>query len=119
MKINISNAEQLLFNDASAWKCIPDMAHHRDQWAFSRTSPHLKPTGRRAIIDFLMEAGERHERALSAHFGSEVTIDKFDPSPVKNIEFSVDDPPDMSQMSDYSGFSSHREGNIVRMTLWR
>lgn len=119
MKINIANAEEVLFQDTEAWKHIPDMTRHRDQWAFSRTSPHLRPTGRRAVLDFIVSANEGHEIALSSYFGSKVTIDKFDPSPVKNLEFRADDPPDLNCMSDYTGFGIHRDGETIKMTFWR
>lgn len=119
MKIGIGNIEKMVFEDQSAWLNMPEMAGYRDQWAFSKMSPHLKPTGVRAMMDFIAASDQRHEAVLSDHFGEEVTIDKFDPSPVKNIEFDLDEPPDLSLMSDYTGSSSHREGDRIKITLWR
>lgn len=119
MRIGIGNIERAVFENPSAWKHMPEMARYRDQWAFSKMSPHLKPTGVRAMMDFIAAADHRHETILSDYFGAEVTIDKFDPSPVKNIEFDLDEPPDLSLLSDYTGMSSHREGDRIKMTLWR
>lgn len=115
----MANAEEALFQDQKAWRHIPELAHHRDQWAFSRTSPHLRPTGLRAISDFLEAARPCHEEALSSYFGTEVTIDKFDPSPVRNVEFSLDEEPDLGQIQRYTGFSVYRDGERASITFWR
>lgn len=119
MRIGIGNAEEVLFQDQEAWGHIPDLAPHRHQWALSRMSPHLRPTGLRAILDFLDAAGPEHERRLSAYFGSEVTIDKFDPKSVRNLEFSVGEEPDLGSLTNYAGFCSHRDGERVKITFWR
>lgn len=119
MKIGIGNAEDTLFQDAKAWRHIPDLAPCRDQWAFSKTSPHLRPTGIRAIMDFLSSASKRHEEALSLYFGTEVTIDKFDPSPVRNVEFQIGEKPNFDGISRYTGFSVYRDGQKASVTFWR
>jgi hypothetical protein len=119
MRIGIGNAEKVLFGDQGAWRHMPDLSHHRAQWAFSKTSPHLRPTGVRAMMDFLAEVEDRHAAALSDYFGEEVTIDKFDPSPIRNVEFDLGDPPDLDFASNYTAFSSHREGDIIKITFWR
>lgn len=119
MRIGIGNAEQVLFYDAEAWKHLPDLTQFRNQWSFSKTSPHLKPTGLRAIMDFLAAAGRTHEEALSSYFGEPVTIDKFDPSPVKNVEFKIDENPDLDGFSRYTGFSVYRDGEKASVTFWR
>lgn len=119
MRISIGNAEETLFQDRKAWKHIPDMRAYRDQWAFSKTSPHLRPTGLRAIADFILAAEERHEKALSSHFGTEVTIDKFDPSPIKNVDFMIGEEPDLEPASNYTGFGVYRDGERAWITFWR
>lgn len=119
MRIGIGNIEAVLFEDQGAWRRIPDMVRHRNQWALSKMSPHLRPTGIRAMLDFIEAADESHEAALSDYFGTEVTIDKFDPSPVRNMEFDLEDPPDLEAVSDYTGFSSYRDGDNIKITFWR
>lgn len=111
--------EDFLFHDAGAWKVIPDMRRFRDQWALSRISPSLRPTGRAAVLDFLNAAGSEHEAALSKYFGSSVTIDRTDRRSVANVEFDADSPPDLEEMSVYSGFGSFRKGDRVYLTFWR
>lgn len=119
MRIGMGNAEEVLFYDERAWRHLPDLVAHRNQWAISKMSPHLRPTGIRAIMDFLGAAGPEHEKALSDYFGTEVTIDKFDARSVRNLEFVVGETPEFSSLSNYTGFCSHRDGEAVKITFWR
>lgn len=117
--ISIANVEDLVFQDSKAWKNIPDMKNFRDQWAFSRTSPSLRPTGKAAIMDFLFNAEPRHEEALSIYFGQRVTIDRMDRRTVANIEFDAEKPPELSHMSMFTGFGCFRKEDRVFVTFWR
>jgi len=119
IRLGFKNAESLIFEDDSAWRRMPEMRRFRDQWAVSRLSPSLRPTGRAAILDFLDSAGPEQEAALSEHFGRAVTIDKVDRNSVLNIEFEADCPPDLEDMSRYSGFGSFLKGNRLYLTFWR
>lgn len=117
--MGVTNIEEILFHDAPAWRLMPDMARFRDQWAFSRMSPALRPTGRAAVLDFLNAATSEHEAILTKHFGRPVTIDRADRRSVANIEFDAANPPDLEEMSVYSGFGSFRKGDRVYVTFWR
>lgn len=119
MLIGIENAEKLIFEDRALWKHMSDLAHYREQWSFSKISPHLKPTGTRAIIGFLQDLDDSHIRIISNYFGLEVTIDKFNPGSVRNVEFKIEDEPDLEDMSFYTGFSTTREDNTIKITFWR
>lgn len=119
LHIGARNVESVLFEDAKAWNVIPDMAHFRDKWAVSRLSPSLRPTGRAAMLDFMNESTAAHEASLSVYFGREVTIDSADRNSVSHVEFEIDSPPDLEEMSVYSGFGSFRKGNRVCLTFWR
>lgn len=119
INIGVHNAESLLFFDPKPWGSIPDLRRFRDQWALSRMSPHLRPTGRLAVIEFLEAALPRHERALSAHFGVEVTIDKARHETVRNESFDINEHPPMDSTWEYSGFGTHREGDTIKITFWR
>lgn len=118
MRIGPGNAE-VLFEDQRAWELMPDMRRYRDQWALSRMSPALKPTGTRAVLDFLEAAGPEHERALSGYFGERVTIDKLDYRSVRSVEFHADDPSPLEGLEHFTGFCTHRKGDTVRLTTWR
>lgn len=119
LRLGVRNVEETLFHDAAAWRLMPDMARFRDQWALSRMSPALRPTGRAAVLDFLNSAGREHEAALTEYFGRPVTIDRADRRSVANVEFDADSPPDLEEMSVYSGFGSFRKGDRVYVTFWR
>jgi hypothetical protein len=119
MRIGPHNAEELLFTDAAPWNLMPEMRSFRDQWALSRMSPELRPTGRRAILEFLEASTTRHEGILSAHFGSDVTIDKASHKAVRNVTFGLEDHPPMDGTWDYSGFGCHRDGDNTSITFWR
>ena len=120
IRLGVGNVEGLLFEDAAAWRAIPDMRRFRDQWAISKISPSLRPTGMAAIIDFLNASGEREELALSEHFGRPVTIDNADRRCVANVDFNVSaDQPDLNEMSAYTGFGCFRKGDRVYITFWR
>lgn len=119
LRIGYANAEEVLFEDPKAWRSIPDLRRFRDQWAMSRTSPHLRPMGKSAVVDFLSAAGPEHEEALSGHFGRRVTIDRLDGKCVSNVEFDADDPPNLEEMSSYTGFGTFRKGGRLYVTFWR
>lgn len=119
LRIGYANAEDILFNDHKVWKAIPGLLRFRDQWALSKTSPHLRPMGKSAILDLLSAAGPDHEKALSDHFGRPVTIDRLDGKCVSNMEFDMDDPPDLEDMSAYTGFGTFRKNGRVYVTFWR
>ncbi len=119
MRIGIHNAEDRLFSDPKPWSKISDLRGFRDQWALSRMSPHLRQTGRRAVLEFLDAAGPAHESALSEYFGEPVTIDKARHRAVENVSFRLDDHPPMDGEWDYSGFACHRDGDALKITLWR
>lgn len=119
IRIGPHNAEELLFANPDIWKPMSEMRRFRDQWALSRMSPELRPTGRRAILEFLDACTPHHERVLSTHFGSQVTIDKAGHKTVRNESFGLDDHPPMDGTWDYTGFGCHRDGDTVSITFWR
>lgn len=118
-RIGPHNAEEALFADPTPWRLMPEMSGFRDQWALSRMSPELRPTGRRAILEFLEACTDRHELILSAHFGSEVTIDRASHKAVRNLTFGLEEHPPMAGTWDHSGFGCHRDGDNISITLWR
>lgn len=119
IRIGVHNAERVLFEDPLVWRSIPDLSNLRDQWAISKISPELKPTGRRAIINLLESATENHEKQLSVYFKQEVKIERIYANSVKNIELSINDQIDIDDADIYTGISSYREGDKIKLTLWR
>lgn len=113
------NAEQLLFLNREVWNVIPDLRSFRDQWNLSRMSPELRQTGRRAVLDFLDSTNFDHEKALSDHFGADVTIDKAQHRTVTSESFGLDEHPPMDGTWDYAGFGCHRDGEKISITFWR
>jgi hypothetical protein len=116
--LNITNVEKLIFQDDEIWKMIPDLSHMRDQWRISKLSPSLRPTGRRAMSDFLISAKNRYEGVISEKLGYNVTIDSIDNRVVTNLELDSLDC-DMQIQGFYSGFATYREGDRVFVTLWK
>jgi hypothetical protein len=119
LDIGPKNVEELVFMDSKIWRRMPRMSGYRDQWSISLLDPSLRPTGRKAMLDFLMESGPEEERALSDHFGTEVTIDNLDARCVKELEFVVGDEPDFESFHPCHGLATTRDGDIVKVTLWR
>lgn len=98
---------------------MPELAHIRDQWRLSKMSPDLRPTGARALSDFLRSARGRYEGEISERLGCEVTIDNIDTRTVRNLEITREQ--ELPEIHDgpYSGFATYREGERVFITLWR
>jgi hypothetical protein len=120
MLINIINVEEKVFYDKEVWRDMPDLVHLRDQWRVSKMSPMLRGMGKKALSDFLSMAKDKHERALSKRFGSEVTIDRIETRIVNNLEFDArEDFPDIDFKLGYTGFCTHREGEKIFLTFWR
>jgi len=116
MKITIKNAEELIFKDAKIWKKIPELIDHRNQWSISCLSPTLKQTGKKAILDFLKKVDEN---ILSEYFGETVQVDRLDYHMVKSIEFDINENIDLNEFSIYTGFSSYREKDRLKIVFWR
>jgi hypothetical protein len=120
MEINIQNVEELVFRDDKVWDSLPGLCRHRDQWRISMMSPSLRATGRMALMDFLQNAEEAHELALSEYFGRDITIDRLDRRLVRNVEFPIsDETPALPPTGSYAGFGVHRDGEKIRITFWR
>lgn len=120
MLLNIVNIEDEVFYDDEVWRHMPDLVRFRDQWRISKLSPSLRPTGRRALSEFLAAAKGKYEDVLSARFGTPVTIDNLDSRSVRNMEFdSLEEFPEIDAEIQYSGFGVYREENKVYLTLWR
>jgi len=119
LRIGFGNIERLLFEDAAAWIPIPEMRKFRDKWAISRIDPSLRPTGTAAMIDFMEASSQQQEGALSDYFGRPVTIDRADRRSVVNVEFDIGNPPDLEEMSAFSGMGTFRKGDRVYITFWR
>jgi hypothetical protein len=119
IRINFQNVEDLIFHDKEAWKNMPDLVYLRDQWRMSKMSPMLRALGRKSLLDFLRSAKDRHEDVLSLYFKDTVTIDKIDRHLVKNIEFGLDDEPELEFAEIYSGFSTFRKKDKIHITFWR
>lgn len=118
MLINIQNVEDVIFQEPEVWKQMPDLIHLRDQWRMSKISPVLRAMGKKALLDFLKNSKNKHENALSLHFGQAVTIDKIDRNLVKNLELSVDEE-DFVTDELYTGLSVYRKQNKIYITFWR
>lgn len=117
--IGIHNVERLVFENPEPWKAMKDLERLRQQWAVSRMSPDLRPTGRMAMLEFLDSAGEAHERAISESLGQEARIDRVPHGSARSVEFKVGDEPDLGRFGLYAGFSSYRDGDKVKITFWR
>lgn len=119
MKIDFSNAERLVFEDSKLWRLIPDLMDIRNQWALSMKSPHLRPTAKRAILDFLASARPEHENALSIYFGQYVTINNVDTNMVSNLTLDFKPESNIPSEISYDYFCITRNEKSIGITLWR
>lgn len=119
MQINIQNVEELIFQDKEIWRKMPEMIHLRDQWRISRMTPMLRAMGKKSLLDFLKNAKREHEEILSDYFGKMVTIDRIDRNLVVNKQFIVGEEPELEDSEIFTGFSTYRKGNEIKVTFWR
>lgn len=120
MVINLKNVEEIIFYDKEIWKKMPEMVHLRDQWRISKMAPTLRAMGQRAILDFLRNVKPHHQDLLSEYFKQNVTIDKIENHLIVNKEFlASDDHVDFNIYENFSGFSTYREKDKVKITFWR
>lgn len=119
MVINIHNVEDEVFRNNEVWKAVPDLSHIRDQWRLSALSPSLRAMGRKCLFDFLRES-KRHEKELSDHFGTKVTIDSIGIGSVLNLKFKASEEHFNPGPDDvFSEICLHRSGDEVLVTMWR
>ena len=122
LEINIQNVEELIFQNNKIWRDLPDMAYLRDHWRMSKISPIFKAMGKKAILDFLNKVSKDHEKIISKHLGTSVSITKIDRHLIKNMEIKIDEAEDILNLfSDelYPYFSTYRKEDNVYVTFWR
>jgi hypothetical protein len=91
MKIDLVNAEELIFYDSNIRNIFPEFHQLFQQWDFSKLSPALRPLGKKSIVDFLNALTKEHNDKLSEYFKTKVTIDNLDYSIVKNTQISLNE----------------------------
>lgn len=120
LNINFQNVEELIFQNKEVWQKMPDLIYLRDQWRISRMTPMLRALGKKSVLDFLSKISEKHEKIISEHFDSPVTIDKLDRHVIKNIQYSINDAEDCLFWEEtYPYFSTYRKGNKIYISFWR
>ncbi len=120
LTINLNNVETMVFYDQKLQKLLPEFKNIFGQWRLSKIDPSLKPTGQRAMMDFLNSVNEEHIEILSNYFDSDVSINKLDYHIVKNIDFPVSEAE--SNLINEKFFNNtvlYRKGNQLYISLWR
>lgn len=82
-------------------------------------APMLRAMGKKSLLDFLKNVKKEHEEIFSDYFGTMVTIDRINDNLVINKEFSVGDEPELEDSEIFTGFSTYRNGNDIKITFWR
>ena len=122
LQINIQNVEELVFQNNKIWRDLPDIMYLKDHWRMSKISPIFKAMGKKAILDFLNKVTKDHEKIISKHLGTSVTINKIDRHLVKNMEFSIEEAEDIINLFSedlYPYFNTYRTKDKIYVTFWR
>jgi len=101
---------------------MPDLMFLRDHWRMSKISPIFKAMGKKALLDFLNKATKDHEKLISKHLGTSVTITKLDRHLIRNYEFPIEEAEDLLNLFDedlYPYFTTYRKEDKVYVTFWR
>lgn len=122
LQINIHNVEELIFQNNKIWRDLPDITHLRDHWRMSKISPIFKAMGKKAILDFLNKTNKDHEKIISKHLGTSVTINKIDRNLVRNMEFPIEEAEELLNLFSedlYPYFNTYRTKDKIYVTFWR
>lgn len=119
MEINLKNIEEFVFYDKKLQKLLPDLRQQFDQWRFAKTATGLNSLAKRTTADVLNALTPHHVQILEEYFKEKITISKMEYNIITHREFSVNDIPDLSGMSEFKDFCLHTDGKTIHITAWR
>lgn len=117
--IDFSNVEQLVFRDVDLQNKLPAFKDLFQQWKLGLFVPALRPTGQKALLDFLNQLGDEQIRTLEIHFGTQVTVEKLDYTLVKSNVVSLLEAQERIESLDIKGeMFLHRDANHLYIGSW-
>lgn len=119
-KLNLMNAEELVFRDESLRRKLPEFEDLFGQWKLSILSPALRQLGKRAILDFLGRLDDSHLEIIRDHVGFSFETDAIDYRKVKNFKFSNLEIPDcIDGISQNDNLLVYLDDSGLSITSWR
>jgi hypothetical protein len=123
MKINFSNAEELIFEDSDNIKHLlpPYYWSFFEQWKMGKQFPMLRQIAKSAILDFLNHITPADVEKLEEYFGNRIIIEKLNYSTVSNIKIPLSGVDLCEKLCslDFNYFSTYRDQEYLYISFWR
>lgn len=120
VKLDFAKAEELVFQDESMRRLLPEFAHLIDQYNLGVRVPPLRQLGKRSILEFLEKASASDLEVISRHVGYIVTKDDLDFQIVRNLDFKLENLCDsLCNCQPLTNLCISRNEETIQVTFWR
>lgn len=123
IKINFSNAEELIFWNQEIQKLLPThLFSIFEQWRMAKRIPFLKEMGKQAILDLLNNITEEDVDLLEQHFQEKIIIERLNYSTTRDFKIPLNDTNLCDQLCEIIGFnyfSIWRDHEFLYISFWR
>jgi len=123
IKINFSNAEELIFWNQEVQKLLPaHLFSIFEQWRMAKRIPFLKEMGKQAVLDLLNNITEEDVDLLEQHFQEKIIIEKLNYHITREFKVPLNDPNLCNQLCEITGFnyfSTWRDHEFLYISFWR
>ena len=120
MNLNLTNIEELVFQNQRVQRLFPNHQNLFNQWKLAKMSPALRALGKRAVLDFLNTLTSNDIKILETHFGDEITLTKVNYNLVSNHSCLLDDAEGvLSEVQGFVSFAAYRDKDHLYLSCWR
>lgn len=123
LKLNFSNAEELIFFDTDVQNLLPpEMFSIFEQWRLAKRVPYLASMGKQAILDFLNVLTDDDLFVLEQYFGKKIEVEKLNYTVVQNFKIPVSESAICEHLCKVEGlnyFNTWRDEDNLYITFWR
>jgi hypothetical protein len=121
MEINLSNVEELVFQDKKLQRLLPEFIHLFHQYRLAKMTPALRTMGQRTLLDFLNGLKSLHLEIIQDYFGQEITLFKTDHHIVKNLKVPLDNTIEELKGIEWlhPSLCVHRDKDYLYLSFWR
>lgn len=119
MTLNLNNVGDVILSDSTIKRMMPELSHHFDAWKLGVLVPALRPTAKKAALEFLESLDANRVEVLEKHFGEKITVESVSYNIVRTVEIPISELE--FELPKYDGFQVclNTRGDNATVTFWR
>ncbi len=123
LKLNLTTAEHLIFENRDVQKILPiSMFSYFEQWRVSRQIPALRQIGKRSVLDFLDCLKDEHVALLEDFFKDRIYLEKTNYRIIENYKISLKEIEIcefLNKIKSFPNYSTWRDNDYLYISFWR